>query len=123
MILQKFFGSLTKFLLQLQCFFPRCVFVCSTPERSILFLSSFGAKASLQEAFLEASGKIEDETHRAKALGVAGLVVGWIVGMIGWILLVGFGREVKILALGEGNVWELQCISCFVGGFCWVVLF
>lgn len=66
--------------------------VCSTPERSILF-SSFGAKASLQEAFLEASGKIEDETHRAKALGcrAAGLVVGWVVGMIGWILLVGLG--------------------------------
>ena len=60
--------------------------------------------------------------QRRWAAGLQGWLLDGVVGMIGWILLVGLG-EVKILALGGGNVWELQCISCFVGGFFLVVLF
>ena len=57
-----------------------------------LFSSLALAKASLQEAFLEASGKIQDETHRAKALGL----LDWFGWIIRWLL-----GEVNILG---GNV-------------------
>ena len=61
------------------------------------------AKASLQEAFLEASGKIQDETHRAKALGL-------LDGLVWMDLFVGCWVKWKYW----GGMYEdcCQCVFC-----------